>query len=79
MVRSAPADLNRVVSDPDILGGKPVVRGTRIPAHLIVNFVETFHTPAEIIEAYPVLTEADIAAALAYVQQQRERTEVRSW
>lgn len=72
-------DLHRIVSDPDILSGKPVVRGTRIPVYLIANFVETGHTPAEIVAAYPALTEADIAAAVAYAQQERERTEVRPW
>ena len=61
------------------LSGKPVVRGTRIHVYLIANFVETGHTPAEIVAAYPVLTEADIAAAVAYAQQERERTEVRPW
>lgn len=73
------ADLDRIVVDPDILVGKPVVRGTRIPVYLIVNFVETGRTPAEIVDAYPVLTEADIAAAVAYATREQERTEVRAW
>jgi len=72
-------DLTRIVADPDILVGKPVVRGTRVPVELIVTFVETGHTPAEIIAAYPQLTDADITAALAYARAEEARTEIREW
>lgn len=79
MPRQQTADLERIVVDPAILVGKPVVRGTRIPVALIVNFLATGHTPAEIIAAYPVLTPDDIAAALTYANREQERTEVRDW
>jgi uncharacterized protein (DUF433 family) len=70
---------NRIVVDPDVMVGKPVIRGTRVPVYIVVNFVENGHTPAEIIDAYPVLTEADVAAAVAYVKSEEERTQVHSW
>ena len=45
-----------VVSDPEILGGDPVFRGTRVPVHLIAELVVQGAKPAELIEGYPRLT-----------------------
>ena len=45
-----------VVSDPEILGGDPVFRGTRVPVHLIAELVTQGSKPAELIEGYPRLT-----------------------
>lgn len=67
----------RITRDPEILGGKPIVRGTRLPVYPIVAWVKSGHTPAEIVDGYPDLTVEDIAAAVAYAQAERERTELR--
>jgi len=53
-------------SDPEILGGKPVVRGTRIPVELILEYLADGGTMADIIDGYPSLTEEDIRAAIAF-------------
>ena len=53
-------------SDPGILGGKPVVRGTRISVELILEFLAEGAPIAEILEAYDHLTEADVRAAVAF-------------
>jgi uncharacterized protein (DUF433 family) len=45
-----------VISDPDILGGDPVFRGTRIPVHLIATLLAQGSTETELLEAYPRLT-----------------------
>jgi uncharacterized protein (DUF433 family) len=45
-----------VVSDPEILGGDPVFRGTRVPVHLIAQLVAQGGKPAELIDGYPRLT-----------------------
>jgi uncharacterized protein (DUF433 family) len=45
-----------VNSDPDILGGDPVFRGTRIPVHLIATLLGQGSTETELLEAYPRLT-----------------------
>jgi uncharacterized protein (DUF433 family) len=66
-----------ITVDPGILLGKPVIRGTRIPVYLIVGFVESGHSPEEIVDDYPDLTLADVEAALAFTRSERERTEVR--
>jgi uncharacterized protein (DUF433 family) len=56
----------RIVRDPAIMLGKPVIRGTRITVELILRKLGEGLTPAEIIADYPRLTEADIRAAQAY-------------
>jgi uncharacterized protein (DUF433 family) len=56
------------VSDPEIFGGEPVFRGTRVPIHLIATLVEQGSTEVEILEAYPRLTSEMIRLAPAYAQ-----------
>lgn len=55
-----------VVSDPDIMGGDPVFRGTRIPVHMIAELMAKDSTPAELIESYPRLTAEMIRLAPIY-------------
>ena len=59
----------RIVSNPEILLGKPVVRGTRMPVYLIVGLVTAGQTLEEIVDDYPNLTIEDVAAALAFDQR----------
>lgn len=56
----------RIVRDPEILRGKPVVRGTRIPVYVIVESFGNGSTESEILEDFPDLTVEDVRAALAY-------------
>lgn len=53
-------------SDPGILGGKPVVRGTRISVELVLEYLAEGGTVEQILDGYPSLTEADIRAAIAF-------------
>jgi uncharacterized protein (DUF433 family) len=69
----------RVTRNPQILRGKPIIRGTRVPVYLIVDFVENGVTPAQIVDDYPDLTLEDVEAALAFAAQEQARTEVRRW
>jgi uncharacterized protein (DUF433 family) len=57
-----------VISDPDILGGDPVFRGTRVPMHSIATWVDQGTTGAEIQKAYPRLTPEMIHVAPVYAQ-----------
>jgi uncharacterized protein (DUF433 family) len=59
-----PAD--RIEINPDIMLGKPVIRGTRIPVELVVRKLSEGATEADLLDAYPRLNQADIRAALAY-------------
>ena len=56
----------RISSDPDILHGKPCIKGTRIPVYLIVSLVAEGETVESIINDYPSLTPEDIRAAIHY-------------
>ena len=65
--------LDRIEVDPGKLGGKPVVRGTRIPVSLVVEFVASGMSADEIIREYPELTEEDVRAALLYAAKLVEK------
>jgi len=56
----------RIVVDPQILCGKPVIKGTRIPVYLILDLLAAGYSIQRILEAYPSLTGDDIVAALAF-------------
>ncbi len=67
----------RITINPEILLGKPTIRGTRIPVYLIVDLVEAGYTPAEVVDDYPLLTEEDVQEALEFSADIARRTEVR--
>jgi uncharacterized protein (DUF433 family) len=56
----------RIVIDPEILCGKPVVKGTRLAVEFIVDLLAQGWTAADILNNYPGLTPDDILACLAY-------------
>jgi len=64
--------LQRISSDPDILHGKPCIRGTRIPVYLIVSLVAEGESIQAIIKDYPSLTPGDIKAAIRYAAKLAE-------
>jgi uncharacterized protein (DUF433 family) len=58
----------RIVVDPEILVGKPVVKGTRIAVALVLRLLALGMEQAEILDEYPRLTPEDIRACLAYAE-----------
>jgi uncharacterized protein (DUF433 family) len=56
----------QIVVDPDILLGKPVIKGTRISVELILKKLSEGMGVKELLEAYPNLTTENIFAALSY-------------
>lgn len=56
----------RIIADPEILGGKPVVEGTRLSVEHILGLLASGMSNQEIIEAYPILSEESVRAVLAY-------------
>ncbi len=54
-----------IVSDPNICGGKPTIRGTRTMVRNILGMIAGGYTVKEILSAYPELTEEMVRAALA--------------
>jgi uncharacterized protein (DUF433 family) len=57
---------DRIEINPAVMLGKPVIRGTRIPVELIIRKLSEGAIEADLLDAYPRLTRADIRAALAY-------------
>ncbi len=57
---------DHIHSDPDILGGKPVIKGTRISVELVLEFFSDGSSIADVVAAYPHVTEADIRAVMAF-------------
>lgn len=56
----------RIVVDPGILVGKPVIKGTRLAVEFIVDLLAQGWSEPEILKNYPGLTREDIRASLAY-------------
>jgi uncharacterized protein (DUF433 family) len=56
----------QIITDPAILGGKPVIAGTRISVQLILEKLRDGWTIEELLDDYPHLTREQIIAALAY-------------
>lgn len=56
----------RIISNPNIMGGKPVVAGTRITVELILEKLASGDTVAEIVEDYPDLNGESIRAAIQF-------------
>ena len=56
----------RIVVNPRILTGKPIIRGTRIPIYLILNLLARGRKVQDIIAEYPELSKEDVVATLTY-------------
>lgn len=56
----------RIVFDPEILAGKPIIKGTRISVDFILDLLANGWSYEQILENYPQLTKEDILAAIAY-------------
>ena len=58
--------LDRIVVDPNVLLGKPVVKGARLAVEFIIDLLAQGWTEAEILRNYPGLTREDVRACLVY-------------
>ncbi|MGI0479722.1 DUF433 domain-containing protein [Geminocystis sp. CENA526] len=68
--------LNRITLNPEVMGGKPCIRGMRITVGTIVGLMAQGHSKETILKAYPYLEEEDIYQALAYASWRSEEKEV---
>jgi uncharacterized protein (DUF433 family) len=62
-----PSDV--IVKDPDILGGMPVFRGTRVPFKNLLDYIEGGHTLDEFLEQFPSVTRGAAIAALEHAKE----------
>jgi uncharacterized protein (DUF433 family) len=69
-------NLTRITFDPNVMGGKPCIRGMRVTVGMIVGLVASGYSTADILAAYPYLEEEDIREALAYAAWRVEEIEL---
>ena len=58
----------RIITDPKIMTGKPVIEGTRITVELVLTRLGEGRSVAEIVEEYPHLSREQVEAAIAYAR-----------
>jgi len=68
--------IDRITFDPDVMGGKPCIRGLRVTVGTIVGLVASGHTTEAILEMYPYLEKEDINQALSYAAWRSEEIDV---
>ncbi len=68
-------DLNRITFNPEIMGGRPCLRGMRVTVGMIVGLIASGHTYRQILDLYPYLEDGDIEQALSYAAWRVEEME----
>lgn len=66
---------DRIVANPEILVGKPCIKGTRISVELILGWLANGWTFEQLLESYPALVREDILAALAFAAEMMHEEE----
>jgi uncharacterized protein (DUF433 family) len=68
--------LTRITADPEVMGGRPCIRGLRVTVGTVVGLVASGHSREEILRLYPYLEPEDISEALAYAAWRSDEFEV---
>jgi uncharacterized protein (DUF433 family) len=68
--------LTRITLNPEVMGGKPCIRGLRVTVGTVVGLLAAGHSVADILKAYPYLEEEDMREALAYTAWRVEEIEL---
>lgn len=69
-------NLERIETNPDIMLGKPVIKGTRISVEIILKKLSQNISVKEILEDYPNLIEEDIKSAIAFASEELSTEEI---
>ena len=69
-------NLNRITFDPEVMGGKPCIRGMRVTVGTLVGLVASGNSVEDILKAYPYVEEEDIRQALTYAAWRVEEIEL---
>ena len=69
-------NLTRITFNPEVMGGKPCIRGMRVTVGTIVGLVASGQTVDQVLADYPYLEREDISEALAYAAWRAEEREV---
>jgi uncharacterized protein (DUF433 family) len=76
MMNKGMQELDRITRNPEVMAGKPCIRGIRVTVGTVVGLVASGRSNAEILAAYPYLEEDDIRQALAYAAWRVEEIEI---
>jgi len=68
--------LTRITFDPNVMGGKPCIRGMRVTVGMVIGMLASGHSKEHILQRYPYLEPPDIEEALAYAAWRVEEIEV---
>jgi uncharacterized protein (DUF433 family) len=68
--------LTRITIDPEVMGGKPCIRGMRVTVGTIVGLIATGKTVENILAEYPYLEQEDVMEALSYAAWRAEEKEI---
>ena len=66
----------RITVDPQVMGGRPCIRGLRVTVGTLIGLLAAGHSEAEILQAYPYLEGDDLREALGYAAWRLEEAEV---
>jgi uncharacterized protein (DUF433 family) len=66
----------RITRDPEVMGGRPCIRGLRVTVGTVVGLLASGHSIEKVLQEYPYLEKDDIRAALSYAAWRVEETEV---
>ena len=69
-------NLKRITFDPNVMGGKPCIRGLRVTVGTIVGLFAAGYSISDILKAYPYIEEEDVREALAYAAWRAEEIEL---
>ncbi len=69
-------NLERITFNPNVMGGKPTIRGLRVTVGMILGLIASGHSDEEILKAYPYLEKEDIREALTYAAWRVEEIEL---
>lgn len=72
------SELNRITASPDICGGRPCLRGTRVRIKDVLDLLAAGVSRADILDDYPYLEDGDITAALEYASRQADHPVLRA-
>ena len=69
-------NFTRITQNPNVMGGKPCIRGLRITVYDVLEYLASGMTHDEVLRDFPYLTEDDIRACLAYAADRERRLEI---
>ncbi len=69
-------NLTRITLDPEVMGGKPCIRGMRVTVGTIVGLIASGHSIEDILESYPYLEREDVHESLSYASWRVEEMDI---